>query len=91
MYWEMGRSIFPSSLAGEVRDQPEIMCRGGSVIVSPFGEVLAGPVWDREETLYATLDMGDVVRGKMDFDVAGHYSRPDVFQFNFKSPIECNP
>ena len=78
------RSMFPASIADEVREQPEIMCRGGSVIVSPFGEVLAGPAWDREETLYATLDLGDVIRGKMDFDVAGHYSRPDVFQFEVK-------
>jgi nitrilase len=87
----LNRSMFPPSLADEVRDQPEIMCRGGSAIVSPFGEVLAGPAWDREETLYATLDMGDVVRGKMDFDVAGHYSRPDVFQLKVKAPNEGKP
>jgi nitrilase len=78
------RSMYPPSLADEVKDQLEIVCRGGSVIISPLGDVLAGPVWDREETLYADLDLDDVVRGKMDLDVAGHYSRPDVFQLTVK-------
>jgi len=86
------RSMYPRELADEVRDQPEVMCRGGSVIVSPFGDVLAGPVWDREETLYATLDLDDVVRAKMDLDVVGHYSRPDVFEFGVKArPYEAPP
>lgn len=58
---------------------PEIMCRGGSTIISPHGEVLAGPLYDREGILYAELDLGETVRGKFDFDVAGHYARPDVF------------
>ena len=80
------RSMYPPALADEVKDQPDVMCRGGSVIVSPLGEVLAGPVWDREETLHATLDLNDVVRGKMDLDVAGHYARPDVFQLTVKPP-----
>jgi nitrilase len=80
------RSMYPPSLADELKDQPEVVCRGGSVIVSPLGDVLAGPVWDREETLYADLDLNDVVRGKMDLDVAGHYSRPDVFQLTVKPP-----
>jgi nitrilase len=55
-------------------------CRGGSVIVGPLGEVLAGPLWDREGILIADLDMDEAARGKMDFDVTGHYSRPDVFR-----------
>jgi nitrilase len=42
--------------------------------------LLAGPLWDREGILYAELDMGEVARGKFDFDVTGHYARPDVFQ-----------
>ena len=60
--------------------QPEMMCRGGSAIVSPLGEVVAGPLWDEEGMLYADLDMGEVTRGRFDFDVTGHYARPDVFQ-----------
>jgi nitrilase len=76
------RAMYPPELAGsdEILCLPEVVCRGGSAILSPFGELLAGPVYDREETLFADLDLNEVVRGKFDFDVAGHYSRPDVFQ-----------
>ena len=56
------------------------MCRGGSVIVAPLGKVLAGSLFDQEGSLYATLDLADVARGKFDFDVVGHYAPPDVFQ-----------
>jgi nitrilase len=61
-------------------DQPEIMCRGGSAIISPLGDVLAGPLYNEEGILYADLDLAEVVRSKLDFDVVGHYARPDVFQ-----------
>jgi nitrilase len=54
--------------------------RGGSAIISPLGKVLAGPNFEGETILTATLDLNDLGRGKFDFDVAGHYSRPDVFQ-----------
>ena len=76
------KSMYPSDLPGieELASQPEVMCRGGSAIISPLGEVLAGPLYDREGILYADLDMREVARGKFDFDVVGHYARPDVFQ-----------
>ncbi len=61
-------------------NQFEILCRGGSAIVSPLGDVIAGPLYDREGILYADLDLLQVIEGKFDFDVAGHYARPDVFQ-----------
>jgi nitrilase len=59
------------------RDRPLI--RGGSVIISPLGEVLAGPVYGRDELLVASIDRDDVVRGRYDLDVVGHYARSDVF------------
>lgn len=65
----------------ELASQPEIMCRGGSAIISPLGEVLAGPLYDQEGILYAELNMAEVARSKLDFDVVGHYARPDVFTF----------
>lgn len=71
----------------ELAVQPDVMCRGGSVIVSPLGEVIAGPLYDQEGILYADLDMGEIVRGKLDFDVTGHYARPDVFHFAVNSGI----
>ncbi|MBZ8131886.1 nitrilase-related carbon-nitrogen hydrolase [Afifella sp. IM 167] len=61
-------------------DPAAILIRGGSVIASPLGEVLAGPVYEREAVIAADIDLDDIVRGKYDLDVVGHYARPDVFQ-----------
>lgn len=59
-----------------------LLMRGGSCIVSPLGEFLAEPVFDRDEILVADLDLGEIARGKYDFDVTGHYARPDVFRLH---------
>ena len=76
------KGMYPATLEGveELDGQPDVICRGGSAIISPLGEVLAGPLYDQEGILYAELDMGEIVRGKVDFDVVGHYARADVFQ-----------
>jgi nitrilase len=72
---------FPASARVALGDSPDaVLMRGGSAIVSPLGKVLAGPNCEGETILTATLDLNDVGRAKFDFDVAGHYSRPDVFQ-----------
>ncbi|GAB3686270.1 carbon-nitrogen hydrolase family protein [Salinisphaera aquimarina] len=63
-------------------DPDTILMRGGSCIVNPFGEFLAGPVYEENALLVANLDMNDVARGKYDFDVTGHYARPDVFRLD---------
>lgn len=55
------------------------LIRGGSMIVTPFGEVLAGPLEGREGLVAANIDLKEISRGKFDLDVAGHYARPDVF------------
>jgi nitrilase len=71
----------PGSVRVSLGDSPDaVLMRGGSAIVSPLGQVLAGPHFEGETILTATLDLNDIGRGKFDFDVAGHYSRPDVFQ-----------
>jgi nitrilase len=61
-------------------DPDTVLIRGGSVIVSPLGEVLAGPLYGEEGVLVAEIDPADRQRGKYDLDVAGHYARPDIFQ-----------
>jgi len=78
------KDMYPADLEGlnDLNELPEIMCRGGSAIISPFGEVLAGPLYDQEGILFADLDLADIARGKFDFDVAGHYARPDIFQLS---------
>ena len=54
--------------------------RGGSVIVSPLGRILAGPCYEGECILRAEADPGEITEGKFDLDVVGHYARPDVFR-----------
>ncbi len=75
------RDMYPDDL--EIRDEldawPETLCRGGSAIYGPLGEALAGPLWDAEGILIAELDRSALGRAKFDFDVTGHYARPDVF------------
>ncbi len=76
------KSMYPTDLNyyHELENQPEVMCRGGSCIVNPFGQYVAGPVFGREEIVYADLDLDQVVQSRLDFDPMGHYARPDVFK-----------
>jgi len=57
----------------------DLMYRGGSAIISPKGEYLAGPLYDQEGILMADLDLGQIYEARYDFDPIGHYSRNDVF------------
>ncbi|KAF8654772.1 hypothetical protein AX16_003427 [Volvariella volvacea WC 439] len=63
------------------RNPENVMIAGGSVIIGPLGQVLAGPLRDGEGILTAEIDLNDCARGKFDLDVVGHYARPDVFSF----------
>jgi len=56
--------------------------RGGSAIISPLGQVLAGPVFNEDAIPVADVDLSEIARGKYDFDVVGHYARPDVFRLH---------
>jgi len=77
------RGDCPADYAAVHGDAPDtVTMRGGSAIVSPLGQVLAGPVFDRELILTADIDLREIVRGKYDFDVVGHYARPDVFRLH---------
>ncbi len=58
------------------------MTRGGSCIVDPFGNFLAGPNLEGEAILVAEIDRAQIVRGKFDLDVVGHYARPDIFELH---------
>ncbi len=77
------RAAYPDDYDCALGDDPDtILLRGGSMIVAPLGQVIAGPDYSGETILYADIDGDDVVRGKYDFDVAGHYARPDVFSLS---------
>jgi nitrilase len=74
---------FPPELPNRLGDTPDsILMRGGACIVSPLGKLLAGPVWDEETILCADLDLAEIPRAKYDFDVVGHYARPDIFRLS---------
>jgi len=74
------RASFPTRYLCALGDDPNlVLMRGGSAIINPFGRLLAGPYFEGETILYADIDMSEIVRGKFDFDAAGHYARPDVF------------
>lgn len=82
------KSDYPERYQQDLVEEPEIMCSGGSVIISPMGEVLAGPLWNEEGLLTAELDFSILAKSKLDFDCIGHYARPDVFEFSVNKQPE---
>jgi nitrilase len=82
------KSDYPDELIPLLLNEPKIMSNGGSVIISPMGEVLAGSLLNKEGILIAELDTSEIIRAKMDFDVIGHYARPDIFKFKAEDQPE---
>ena len=77
------RCDYPADYPIEGTPAPDtIIMRGGSCIIGPLGQMLAERCYDADTILTAEIDLGEVARGKFDFDVAGHYARPDVFQLS---------
>ncbi len=76
------KSMYPEKYKALVEDETENICPGGSVIVSPLGKIIAGPLFNKAGALIAEIDLEDIHMSKLDFDVVGHYSRDDIFKFN---------
>lgn len=57
---------------------------GGTGIISPRGEYLAGPVYGKEDIVYADIDMDMIIRSKAVIDGVGHFSRPDILTLEIK-------
>jgi nitrilase len=75
------RCDYPTDYPAIQGDDPAtVMSRGGSCIIDPLGRILAGPEFDGPGILVADLDLDEIPRAKFDFDVVGHYARPDVFR-----------
>ncbi len=73
---------YPSKYQKYVIEEPEEMCPGGSIIIAPTGEIIAGPLYNEEGVLNASIALDDIIKSKLDFDTIGHYSRPDIFNFD---------
>ncbi len=71
---------YPDQVRKYISTDGQTTCSGGSLIVSPMGEILAGPLHNQEGILYAEIDLNEVVRSRLDFSAEGHYSRPDLFK-----------
>lgn len=68
--------------AGYLDENGPWLEEGNTVIIAPNGNILAGPVREKEETLLADLDLGAVLTARRHMDPAGHYNRPDIFQLH---------
>ena len=81
----MKKSNFPSETPHVdeiIKNSPEILVNGGSCIAGPDGEWILEPVINKEGIFYETLDFSRVLEERQNFDVVGHYSRPDITKLN---------
>ncbi len=58
----------------------DVLLTGGSGVIGPDGQWIAGPVFGQECIVYADLDLEQVAREQFALDTVGHYSRPDIFE-----------
>ncbi len=86
-----GTVMRAKDLPAELRASPELatdpeafVLRGGSAIIGPDGQYIVAPVFEQETIVTAELDLNAVDREKMTLDVSGHYSRPDIFNFQIE-------
>ena len=78
------KDMYPKTASGdeEIAKLNDIVCRGGSCVIDPYGHAVSETVWDKEEIIYADLDMQKVPESRMEHDVCGHYARPDVLKLS---------
>ena len=80
------KKMYPDTCngSGEISKLPDIVCRGGSCIIDPYGHTISESIWDEEGIIYAELDMSKVPASRMEHDVCGHYARPDVSKLHVR-------
>jgi nitrilase len=71
-------SAFPDDFPLDLPEGVDVFGRGGACIVSPDGDVIAGPLYDAEGIVVADCDLRQALHAKRYFDVTGHYGRADV-------------
>lgn len=89
------RADYPADYPVDITEPSTVLTPGGSCIVGPLGQILAGPNYDGECVLTAQIDLSEITRGKFDLDVVGHYARPDVFSLHVnekpQQPVTAAP
>lgn len=80
-------SAFPDDFPLGLPEDVEVFGRGGACVVSPNGDVIAGPRYDEEAIVLADCDLRDALHAKRYFDVAGHYGRADVLSRTSDEPV----
>jgi nitrilase len=60
---------------------------GDSVLVAPDGKLVAGPLHNEHGILYADCDPARPAAARRTLDVAGHYSRPDIFRLEVVTEV----
>jgi nitrilase len=78
------RDAYPKDWLESAVNLPQTPIRGGSCIIGPLGDMLAEPVYEEEAVISAEINLSELTKAKFDFDVVGHYARPDVFEFAVK-------
>ena len=71
---------YPSNFKVFKTTKDDVVMRGGSCIISPLGKVIASAGNKKRSIIYAEINLDEIIKGKYDFDVVGHYSRPDIFE-----------
>lgn len=66
------------------------LMQGNSVIINPYGEILAGPLQNKTGLICTQIDTDDIIGARYDFDVVGHYSRPDIFSLKVDERAKKN-
>ena len=82
------KSMYPAEYQHLVKDEKEEMCAGGSMFVSPLGVVIAEPVFGKAAVITTVIDLDDIAKSKLDFDVNGHYTRDDIFNYSVNGQLE---
>lgn len=80
------KDAYPQRWLSSTESLPDLPIRGGSCIVDPLGNVIAGPLYGDEGIITAEIDLARLMEAKYDLDVVGHYARSDVFQFGVRKP-----
>jgi predicted amidohydrolase len=87
------RSMFPKDyeLRDELESQPDVLINGGSAVIGPDGDYIVEPAYGKEMLVTAEIDLSRAAEESLTLDVAGHYSRPDIFDLGVRKTGKRRP